>query len=380
MSFKKVIFFVFLLGFNLAAFSSDLAFLELKNNKQNDKVLIKIYKKNNQNYVAVKDLCVKPYCLLEYQWEKSKLFIIVNKDTQRNTAILSHITHLAWINDEIFSFDQDIINDTELGFLLPFELAKILSKNLYQAELSFIENKAQEIKKQKETLFNVIIIDPGHGGQDVGTSHGKLYEKDITLKYALRLKQSLKKFLPDVEVVLTREKDEYISLEARSKFANQYQNSIFISLHVNHADDTKIHGAETYILNPNATDDDAKKTAMLENDSYLRELKKQKETSTNVIKILAELEQTKFIQRSAELASCIQQELMHNLSDKNVKNRGVKQAMFYVLSQVAMPSVLVEIGFLSNEMDRKHLVSEDFLRDFSDSLAYAIKKWRNKNE
>jgi N-acetylmuramoyl-L-alanine amidase len=283
-----------------------------------------------------------------------------------------------------------ILSEPRLGYVIPVEA---LSSTAILMQLGEIESPFKRkvvdaekvnqtppppIPKELKQEFNTLVIDPGHGGYDVGTKHGKLEEKDISLFYAISLRDSLKKVMPDLNVILTRETNDFVSLNDRSKIANQKNADLFLSLHVNHAPNEKIFGAETYILNPNATDDDAKKTAMLENDTFLKSLK-EKETKASkgtVLKILAEMEQTKYIQKSAYAAAFVQQELSALNATLGLKNRGVKQAMFYVLSQVAMPSVLVEMGFLSNPGDRSRLMDLKFRDEFTQKLIKALIRYR----
>ncbi len=184
--------------------------------------------------------------------------------------------------------------------------------------------------------------------------------------------------MPDVEVFLTREDDSYVSLPDRAKIANSRDASLFLSLHVNHAASEAISGSQAYILNPNATDDDAKRTALLENDSWLKSLKEKDVTGGDVMKILADMEQTRYIQSSAVAAAYIQQELSTLALPHGLKNRGVKQAMFFVLSQVAMPSVLVEMGFLSSSGDRARLMDVVFRDHFVKKLVASIRRFRDR--
>lgn len=224
-----------------------------------------------------------------------------------------------------------------------------------------------------------IVLDPGHGGSDQGTVFHSITEKDLALIYAQRIQAKIEALIPDSEVFLTRKTDTFVSLPNRATTANNKKADLFISIHVNHAHETAISGVETYILSPDATDDQAKQLALLENESWSRALEVpalKTGNSSAIQKIFVDMEQTKVLQRSALAASMIHQEISRLELPFGLKNRGVKQAMFYVLSQVAAPSVLVEIGFLSNPGDRERLMNFRFQQEFIQSLALAIKRYQ----
>jgi N-acetylmuramoyl-L-alanine amidase len=180
-----------------------------------------------------------------------------------------------------------------------------------------------------------------------------------------------------VTFILTRDDDLYVTLPDRAHLANSRNASLFLSLHVNHAPDAKVEGIESYILSPEATDDEAKKLALLENDTWLKSAKIG-DAGNDIRKILIDIEQEKYIQDSALIASMAMQEMGPLDSRRGLKSRGVKQAMFYVLSQVAMPSLLVEMAFLSNTGDRGRLMNVEFRDDFVQALVTALKRYTRR--
>lgn len=329
--------------------------------------------KSGKTYVSVKQFCFALGCKAFYQWASHKA-IIQNPDIKRG-AVVSSITHIALVDGKIVDFEGDVLSDLREGYLLPINLAMKLASTLGLGRIVRHEAVKPPLAPARNQL-GVIVIDAGHGGNDLGTLMGAIYEKDVAVIYATKLRDELKRAMPDLEVVMTRDSDRYVSLPDRAKIANQKGAHFFLSLHVNHAPNPRVEGAETYILNPEATDDDAKKTALLENETWLKSSGIKASEGDTVQKILVDMEQTKYIQESALAASLIQQELGKLEPQLGLKSRGVKQAMFYVLSQVAMPSALVEMGFLSSTGDRGRLMNVAFRDEFVKSVVNAIKLYR----
>lgn len=224
-----------------------------------------------------------------------------------------------------------------------------------------------------------VFLDPGHGGDDLGTKHGSIYEKDIVLKLARLVADELRR--RGFEVNLSRTRDVFLPLDIRSKLGSEWQADVFVSLHVNHSPDAKVQGTETYILSQDATDAEARKLALLEN-SIASEAKR---SASAVQDILWDMEQTAYLQDSAYLASYVQESLVSTVGEllkkrqvRGVwKNRGVRQAPFFVLNRAAMPAVLVELGYLSNSRDRKLLTEIIFQESLAKGLAIGVKKYKD---
>lgn len=226
-----------------------------------------------------------------------------------------------------------------------------------------------------------IVLDPGHGGIDDGATfkdrHGKIYrEKDLTLKLAIALRDELKK--QNYPVFLTRSKDEDLSLDVRTKMANRMKAKVFISLHLNSSQtsthsssrslNAKESGIETYILNQNE-DQTSKRLAELENKGA--SLGSQLPGEVGLI--IKDLVLSTHYPQSKKLALMIQKDLSRTLK---VRNRGVKQALFYVLIGAEMPAVLLEAGFIQNEADRDYLLKPQLFSKLVKSLALSIKRYR----
>jgi N-acetylmuramoyl-L-alanine amidase len=219
---------------------------------------------------------------------------------------------------------------------------------------------AAGLKKMK-----VIVIDPGHGGLDSGAK-GKFgsLEKDITLAVSLKLSFLIEQNLA-FRVMLTRDKDIDMSLENRSAVANNNDAVLFISVHTNGSFRNKAQGAETYFMNLNATDEETRKLAYMENSAVELEKRIAEDNKDDVKMILWDMAQAAYIKQSGQLAEIIQQELNQLLG---IENRGIKQAPFKVLTGVACPAVLVEIAFISNPQEEQKLANEEFQK----SVAQAI--------
>jgi N-acetylmuramoyl-L-alanine amidase len=205
--------------------------------------------------------------------------------------------------------------------------------------------------------IKTIVIDPGHGGMEIGAK-GKsgTLEKDLTLPISKKLKAIIERNLP-YQVVLTRENDVDVSLENRAAIANNRQAVLFISVHVNGSPRRNAFGSETFFLSLNATDEEARRLAYMENNSSEIESRISSEEEDDIMMILWDMAQSAFIKQSSQLAENIQIELNSLLG---TRNRGIKQAPFKVLTGVACPAVLVEVAFLTNPTEEKKLVGEDF--------------------
>jgi N-acetylmuramoyl-L-alanine amidase len=214
-----------------------------------------------------------------------------------------------------------------------------------------------------------IVIDPGHGGKDPGCYiNGDLKEKDIVLDMAKRLKARLENRL-GCEVLLTRTTDIFIPLDERTAFANIKKADLFISLHVNAHKDSAIHGIETYFLNM-ATDKQAVLVAARENATSEKNI-------SDLQSILNDLMLNTKISESSRLAHSVQDGIMEDLKKKYQVNKslGVKQAPFYVLIGAEMPSILIESGFLTNSIERKKLISDNYKEILADGISKGVEAY-----
>jgi len=220
--------------------------------------------------------------------------------------------------------------------------------------------------------IRTIVIDPGHGGLDTGAK-GKFgtLEKQISLSISLKLKSFIEQNLP-FRVVLTRDKDVDVSLENRSAIANNNNAFFFISIHANGAFRKKAQGSETFFLNLNASDEETRKLAYMENTSAELEQRIEDENKDEIKMILWDMAQSAYIKQSSQLAEIIQQELNLLLG---TENRGIKQAPFKVLTGVACPAVLVEVAFISNPEEEQKLVKVEFQRNVAQAIYRGLMRY-----
>lgn len=222
----------------------------------------------------------------------------------------------------------------------------------------------ESIKKPEVTLSKRrIVIDAGHGGHDPGAvGPSGICEKDVVLDVALKLKEILLKD-PSNEVFLTRETDVFIPLEERTAIANKKNADLFVSIHANASPSRRATGIETYLLNW-TNDEEAMMVAARENAISLKKMKEINRQMDVLEMIKNDLMRENKRDESIRLAHYIQKSLISTLSRENNRKRidlGVKQALFYVLFGAKMPSVLVEVSFISNPGEER-LLSRDSYR------------------
>ena len=229
------------------------------------------------------------------------------------------------------------------------------------------------LAKQLSLGVKRIVIDPGHGGRDYGAP-GYLkgvHEKNVVLKIARRLAKKIREKL-HCEVVMTRTSDRYLTLEERTAFANTNNADLFISIHTNAARNRRAYGIETFFLNL-ATDDDAILVAARENATSTKNI-------SDLQTILSDLMQNSKINESSRLAAHVQRCMCKELSRRysRIKNKGVKQAPFYVLLGAQMPAVLIDTAFISNSRDCKRLVSSKYQDRMCDAITNGIREYINE--
>ena len=240
-----------------------------------------------------------------------------------------------------------ILSNVICFFLFAFFL--FFTTNLFSQESS-----RNQIRK--------IVIDPGHGGKDpgtLGTKRYKIYEKHIALDVSLKLGEYIKDAFPDIEVIYTREKDEFLSLYERTEIANDNNADLFISIHCDGFKNPSAYGASVFVMGMSKLKANLD-VAMRENAAiYMEDNYQQKydgfDPKTAESYIVFSLMQNTYLDQSLLLAK----EVDNQFSTKaNRKSRGVKQAPFYVISRTNMPSILIECGFLTNPKEEDYLHSD----------------------
>jgi N-acetylmuramoyl-L-alanine amidase len=215
-----------------------------------------------------------------------------------------------------------------------------------------------------------IVIDAGHGGHDTGTiGPTGLMEKDLCLDVALRLGKIIQQRLPGADIVYTRSDDTFIPLEERTAIANEAKADLFISIHANSSHDPAARGIETYYLNF-ATSAETLEVASRENANS-------QESLHDLQDLIQKIARNEKIEESKELASDIQDTLTARMQLVNhgEKNRGVKKAPFVVLIGASMPSVLAEIGFLSNPREEALLKRPEHRQRLAEALYRGVNRY-----
>ena len=240
-----------------------------------------------------------------------------------------------------------------------------------------------ELKPNRNlALFDLIVLDAGHGGKDPGAlGPTGLKEKEVVLDVTKRLANLLRKRL-GVEVILTRDDDSYIPLQRRTEIANSTGADLFISIHANAAKRREVGGCETFFLSP-AKNDEARAVAMLENaalkfeEEYASGATELSDEDFVLRDIVSDMLQSSFLKESEDLAASIQTDMDSKL---NIKNRGVDQAGFFVLVGAKMPAVLIEIAFISNRYEEKLLKEKRFRQKIAEAIYNGIKQFKTKYE
>lgn len=222
--------------------------------------------------------------------------------------------------------------------------------------------------------IRTIVIDPGHGGKEVGAvGPGGLMEKNATLTISRKLAASLERRL-NTRVVLTRTGDELVSLDDRTAIANQYKADLFLSIHLNASLIQGAHGSETYFLSVEASDDLSRQAAERENASSPSS---RQSGGSDLRLILWDLAQQEYLKESSRLAEIIQTEMN---GATGVQSRGVKQAPFKVLVGATMPAALVELGFISNPQEEAKMQDAAFQDAIVNALTSAVERYKNEYE
>ena len=226
----------------------------------------------------------------------------------------------------------------------------------------------------------IVMIDAGHGGKDPGavSANGKVREKDVTLKVALLVGDAIAARYPEVKVLYTRKTDKFVGVSERARMANKAGADLFISIHVNAAENRSAKGAETYTLGvEEARTERSLEVAKRENGVILLEEDHEKtyanfNPNSPESYIIFEYMQSEFVKESIHLAQYVQENFA---SDANRKDRGVRQAGFLVLNATSMPSILVELGYVSNAEEAKYLATSSAQQRLSNCISKAFDRY-----
>lgn len=224
--------------------------------------------------------------------------------------------------------------------------------------------------------IDLVVIDPGHGGRDPGAvGFSGIYEKEITLDIGLKIRDYLED--EGIKTVMTRESDIFVPLSERTDIANESGGKLFISLHCNSVSFKSAHGIEVYFLSPTKTER-AMQVAMKENSVIkYEETQEHYQELTEEAFILLSMSQANFVKESQDLAVVV-----HNTvgDATNLRKRGVDQAGFYVLFGASMPSVLFEMGFISNPAEERKLRDKSFRRKLARQISRSIVRFLEESD
>jgi len=223
-----------------------------------------------------------------------------------------------------------------------------------------------------EAAVRTIVIDPGHGGEDLGArGPSGAVEKDVALSIAKRTRAELVNER-GLSVFLTRDRDTELSLDERTATANNYKADLFVSIHVNASRARGVRGSEVYFLSYQASDDESRRIAQAEGSA---ERLGRGAEGPDLALILWDMAQAEHLEESSALASHLQEELAVVTGSEG---RGVKQAPFRVLVGATMPAVLVEVAFISNPEEEKLLASEAYQAKVASAIARGIERFRRE--
>ena len=258
---------------------------------------------------------------------------------------------------------------------------------LITAGLFTLSDAAAQTAGQTKPRLNTVVIDPGHGGKDAGcvSKDGRTYEKNLTLSIAKQLGQKIKEEYPEVRVYYTRLTDRYITLNERADIANRNHADLFISIHINANTSTSPSGFSAHIFGRSSGKDSdlfrgnmelcrRENSVILLEDDYSTNYQGFDPEDPESF-IFFNLMQNAFYEQSLLFAG----DVIESLSGGPIaKNRGVSQDPFFVLWKTSMPSVLLELGFISNAADLKVLNSEKGRSQIASRLFTAFRKFKTK--
>lgn len=231
-----------------------------------------------------------------------------------------------------------------------------------------------------EFKIRTVIIDAGHGGKDPGTHGATFKEKDVVLKIALKLGAYIETNFPEVKVIYTRKTDKFIELTERAEVGNRNNADLFISIHANAISTSKTYGTETWVMGLHKSEENLavakRENAVILNEDNYEEKYQGFDNSTESI-IMMSLIQNAYLESSVKFADKIEKQFKSRVGRNS---RGIKQAGFIVLYKTAMPSVLVEVGFLTNATEEKFLGTDAGQDLIASGIYRAFKEYKSEVE
>lgn len=307
---------------------------------------------------------------LDYKWDH-----IVNSATIRtkyDNIVLRAGSNVMLLNGSEKKLDRPVIL-AEGTVYVPVSFAKNIAGPIIGKAPA---EKIEEPERPKRVRIKTIVLDPGHGGNDVGAIGRRLGLKESEM--ALSLSRKIKNILEGngINVIMTRDSDNFIPLSRRSEIANRASADLFVSVHINASRSRSMRGFECYFLSNNA-DDNARASQARDSGRLKTTEGAEVEHSYRLDKTLWDMKLSEDRRQSAELSSYICDSIKNNFT---MGNRGIRSARFYVLKYTRIPAILVEAGYISNRYEEMKLKDPKFLDRVADAIAEGILKFKREYE
>ena len=321
-------------------------------------------------------------------YELKKLFDVqIEENILENNLSLGHNDRklVFLISASYVIFDGDIYNFSYplrvIGgkYYLPVTtLSVILPK--FDSQFTYDENR-KEITVAARTFqsskIDLVVIDAGHGGKDPGAVGKRSYEKNLTLNISQKVARALAE--RGVNVLLTRNTDEFVELRKRAQLANDNKADLFISIHCNASRYSNRRGTEVFILSTSKVTDERVQEAIATENSVVSKYEGASALShyDGLDFVLKDMTLSEHLLASNDLAHCVQEEMV---KETGFNDRGVKQGPFYVLKGAFMPAILIELGFISNATQEKQLNSATYQTKFINAIVNGVIKFKREYE
>ncbi|MBL7072057.1 MAG: N-acetylmuramoyl-L-alanine amidase [Candidatus Omnitrophica bacterium] len=336
-----------------------------------------------KSYVLLVDICDANG--INWDWDSISRRITLEKNGLETVLLLG----------SRYYYTQDVIKKLSAPVILkkgsvyvPLKFARGKVRDLFALGKKYkIAHTKSKTAKEKQDIqpkksarkkyeIKKVVIDPGHGGKDPGAvSRSGLYEKTVVLDVAKKIKKLLEQ--EGIDVTMTRDSDIFIPLGKRARIANENDADLFVSIHANANNNRWIKGFEIYCLTDKATDDNARALAASENSALEYEEGSFANSSKMTEAIVWDLKFSENREESIELAESIYEDVSEKM---NLKKKNVRSARFYVLKGTEMPSVLVELSYLSNKTDENNLKKSSYKQKLAEGIVSGILNYKGKYE
>ncbi len=359
---------IFFLSAHLAALETSDS-LEVYTKGTAESHYLKTFRLNGRNYCDLEEIASLFHANLKEERADKRIYLNLYDE---QFIFLTFTPYFSFKNED-YQLSAPLLSNRNRVYV-SLEFVTDFLPVLFKDKVSFAKGKITIAKPQNNTI-QTIVLDPGHGGRDpgaVGRTIGA-YEKTINLNVALMLKTLLEQEL-NVRVMLTRPDDRFVSLQDRTKFANENKADLFISIHTNASRDRSSRGIEMYYLSTSKTTESRAVEALENSVVELYEGGKAAlEKYDDLALILSDILQAENLEQSNNLALKLQ---MNICAGTKSPNRGVRQANFYVLRGAFMPAVLIEMGFISHPAEEAYLVNRQYEERLSRTIFEGIKSFK----